>query len=83
MFSVSSSTQARAPVVPKSRALEPEIVEQAAVRGTPMRKAIKPVKGKILTTANVKGPDTKAKLTKAKLKGKVKTARRSTRTSGR
>ena len=56
---------------------------QAATRGTPVGKTIKPVKGKILTTANVKGPDMKAKLTKAKLKGKVKTARKSTEAGGR
>ena len=72
-----------APVVPQSRNVEPEIVAQAATRGTPSAKRTKPVKGKILSTANVKGPDSKAKLTKAKLKGKVKTARRSTRTAGR
>ena len=71
------------PVVPQSRTFEPEIMAQAATRGTPVGKTIKPVKGKIITTANVKGPDMKAKLTKAKLKGKVKTARKSTKAGGR
>jgi GTP-binding protein len=72
-----------APVVPKARGSEPEIVAQAAARGAPLRKTIKPVKGKILTTANVKGPDKKAKLTKAKLKGKVKTERRGAKAAAR
>jgi len=77
----------RAPVVPKSKAIEPEIVIQPAARGAPpsnakLRKP-KPMARKIISTANVKGPDMKAKQTKAKLKGKVKTARKTARKSRR
>jgi 50S ribosomal subunit-associated GTPase HflX len=77
------SVNFHAPVVPQSRIAEAEYIEQAATRGTPVVKKSKPVKGKIVTTANVKGPDKKAKLTKAKLKGKVKTARKTVKTAGR
>jgi GTP-binding protein len=77
------SVNFHAPVVPQSRMAELEFTEQAATRGTPVAKKDKPVKGKILSTANVKGPDKKAKLTKAKLKGKVKTVRKTAKATGR
>ena len=65
-----------APVVPKSRPAAEIVVQPAARPAAKRTKNAKAAAPKIISTANVKGPDRKAKLTKAKLKGKVKTAGR-------
>jgi GTP-binding protein len=74
------SVNFQAPVVPPGRVAEPEEATTVPRRGTPVHKIMprqaKPMAPKIVSTANVKGPDRKAKLTKAKLKGKVKTGRK-------